>query len=54
ECSGWMYCACNLHGTMQNPELVALFSRCSRFFRLPFILIFVFDGQGCLSTKHGK
>ncbi|KAF8211844.1 PIN domain-like protein [Mycena galopus ATCC 62051] len=54
DASGWMYRACNLHGTTQNPELVALFSRCSRLFRLPFIPIFVFDGQGRPSTKRGK
>ncbi|KAF7363742.1 hypothetical protein MSAN_01032000 [Mycena sanguinolenta] len=54
DASGWMYRACSLHGTTENPELVALFSRCSRLFRLPFIPIFVFDGPGRPSSKRGK
>ncbi|KAJ7787514.1 hypothetical protein B0H14DRAFT_2399367, partial [Mycena olivaceomarginata] len=44
DASGWMYRACKRHGIAENPQLVALFARCSRLFRLPFIPIFVFDG----------
>ncbi|KAJ6511063.1 PIN domain-like protein [Mycena sanguinolenta] len=51
---GWIYRACSLHGTTQNPELVALFSRCSRLFRLPFVPCFVFDGPKRPSIKRGK
>ncbi|KAJ6622743.1 PIN domain-like protein [Mycena sp. CBHHK59/15] len=54
DASGWMYRACYRHGNMESPELVALFSRCSRLFRLPFIPIFVFDGPERPSMKRGK
>ncbi|KAJ6448824.1 PIN domain-like protein [Mycena sanguinolenta] len=54
DASGWIYRACSLHGTTQNPELVALFSRCSRLFRLPFVPFFVFDGPKRPSIKRGK
>jgi Holliday junction resolvase YEN1 len=49
-----MYCACNRHGFTENPELVALFSRCSCLFRLPFIPIFVFDGPERPRFKRSK
>ncbi|KAF8170851.1 PIN domain-like protein [Mycena galopus ATCC 62051] len=54
DASGWMYRACCLHGNTESPELVALFSRCSRLFRLPFIPIFVFDGPERPRVKRGK
>ncbi|KAJ7222390.1 PIN domain-like protein [Mycena pura] len=54
DASGWMYRATFRHGGTESPELVALFSRCSRLFRLPFIPIFVFDGPGRPSMKRGK
>jgi Holliday junction resolvase YEN1 len=49
-----MYRACMRHGITESPELVALFSRCSRLFRLPFIPIFVFDGPRRPTMKRGK
>lgn len=52
--SGWMYRATFRYGSTESPELVALFSRCSRLFRLPFIPIFVFDGPQRPSMKRGK
>jgi Holliday junction resolvase YEN1 len=52
--SGWIYRACYRHGSLENPELVALFSRCSRLFRLPFIPIFVFDGPERPRMKRGR
>ncbi|KAJ7236083.1 PIN domain-like protein [Mycena haematopus] len=54
DASGWMYRACARHGITESPELVALFSRCSRLFRLPFIPIFVFDGPERPRVKRGK
>ncbi|KAJ7462921.1 PIN domain-like protein [Mycena latifolia] len=54
DASGWMYRACALHGITESPQAVALFSRCSRLFRLPFIPIFVFDGPNRPSMKRGK
>ncbi|KAJ7727690.1 PIN domain-like protein [Mycena olivaceomarginata] len=54
DASGWMYRACSLHGNTESPELVALFSRCSRLFRLPFIPVFVFDGPSRPRMKRGK
>ncbi|KAJ7318434.1 PIN domain-like protein [Mycena albidolilacea] len=54
DASGWMYRACNRHGITESPELVALFSRCSRLFRLPFIPIFVFDGPERPRFKRSK
>ncbi|KAJ6481387.1 PIN domain-like protein, partial [Mycena vulgaris] len=54
DASGWMYRACMRHGITESPELVALFSRCSRLFRLPFIPIFVFDGPERPGMKRGK
>ncbi|KAJ7092238.1 PIN domain-like protein, partial [Mycena epipterygia] len=54
DASGWIYRACYKHGNTQNPELVALFSRCSRLFRLPFIPFFVFDGPDHPAMKRGK
>ncbi|KAJ7656369.1 PIN domain-like protein [Mycena polygramma] len=54
DASGWMYRACSLHGNTESPELVALFSRCSRLFRLPFLIIFVFDGPERPGMKRGK
>ncbi|KAJ6533689.1 PIN domain-like protein [Mycena capillaripes] len=54
DASGWMYRACNRHGITESPQLVALFARCSRLFRLPFIPIFVFDGPERPDIKRGK
>ncbi|KAJ7469079.1 PIN domain-like protein [Mycena latifolia] len=54
DASGWMCRACALHGITESPQAVALFSRCSRLFRLPFIPIFVFDGPNRPSMKRGK
>ncbi|KAJ6523149.1 PIN domain-like protein, partial [Mycena sp. CBHHK59/15] len=54
DASGWIYCACYRHGNNQSPELVALFSRCSRLFRLPFVPLFIFDGPNRPSMKRGK
>ncbi|KAJ6533266.1 hypothetical protein B0H10DRAFT_2204768 [Mycena sp. CBHHK59/15] len=54
DASGWIYRACYRHGSTQSPELVALFSRCSRLFRLPFVPLFVFDGPNRPSMKRGK
>ncbi|KAJ7838937.1 PIN domain-like protein [Mycena olivaceomarginata] len=54
DASGWIYRACRRHGSLESPELVALFSRCSRLFRLPFIPIFVFDGPECPRIKRGR
>ncbi|KAJ7095625.1 PIN domain-like protein [Mycena epipterygia] len=54
DASGWMYRACFRHGHTESPELVALFSRCSRLFRLPFIPIFVFDGPERPRMKRGR
>lgn len=49
-----MYRASNRHGNTENPELVALFSRCSRLFGLPFLPLFVFDGPERPRVKRGK
>ncbi|KAF8173372.1 hypothetical protein K438DRAFT_1980920 [Mycena galopus ATCC 62051] len=54
DASGWMYRACCLHGSTESPELVVLFARCSRLFRLPFIPVFVFDGPARPRMKRGK
>ncbi|KAJ7089347.1 PIN domain-like protein [Mycena belliarum] len=54
DASGWMYRACYLHGNTESPELVALFARCSRLFRLLYIPIFVFDGPNRPAMKRGK
>ncbi|KAF8150533.1 PIN domain-like protein [Mycena galopus ATCC 62051] len=54
DASGWIYRTLYRHGSTESPELVALFSRCSRLFRLPFIPVFVFDGPGRPSLKRGK
>ncbi|KAJ7796804.1 PIN domain-like protein [Mycena olivaceomarginata] len=54
DASGWMYRTCKRHGMTESPQLVALFVRCSRLFRLPFIPIFVFDGPRCPNVKRGK
>ncbi|KAJ6595985.1 PIN domain-like protein, partial [Mycena sp. CBHHK59/15] len=54
DASGWIYRACYRHGNNQSPELVALFSRCSRLFRLPFVPLFIFDGPNRPSMKRGK
>ncbi|KAJ7093974.1 PIN domain-like protein [Mycena belliarum] len=54
DASGWMYRACYLHGNTESPELVALFSRCSRLYRLPFIPVFIFDGADRPAMKRGK
>ncbi|KAJ7210195.1 PIN domain-like protein [Mycena rebaudengoi] len=54
DASGWMCRACARHGCTESPELVALFSRCSRLFRLPFIPVFVFDGPDRPNMKRGK
>ncbi|KAJ7767356.1 PIN domain-like protein [Mycena olivaceomarginata] len=54
DASGWIYRTLYRHGSTKSPELVALFSRCSRLFRLPFIPVFVFDGPGRPSLKRGK
>ncbi|KAJ7935691.1 PIN domain-like protein [Mycena leptocephala] len=54
DASGWMYRASNRHGNTENPELVALFSRCSRLFGLPFLPLFVFDGPERPRVKRGK
>ncbi|KAJ6464171.1 PIN domain-like protein [Mycena vitilis] len=54
DASGWMYRACSRHGNTQSPELVALFSRCSRLFRLPFIPTFIFDGGKRPEMKRGR
>ncbi|KAJ7875906.1 PIN domain-like protein [Mycena olivaceomarginata] len=54
DASGWMYRACCLCGSTESPELVVLFARCSRLFRLPFIPVFVFDGPARPRMKRGK
>ncbi|KAJ7764067.1 PIN domain-like protein, partial [Mycena olivaceomarginata] len=54
DASGWIYRACRRHGSLERPELVALFSRCSRLFRFPFIPIFVFDGPERPRIKRGR
>ncbi|KAJ7450491.1 PIN domain-like protein [Mycena galericulata] len=54
DASGWMYRACARHGILESPELVALFSRCSRLFRFPFIPVFAFDGPERPKIKRGK
>ncbi|KAJ7145351.1 PIN domain-like protein [Mycena crocata] len=53
DASGWMYRACALHGTTENPREVALFGRCRRVHGLPILPFFIFDGDGRPDEKRG-